>query len=105
MINWLKSFLDNRTFGVARDSRWPTARKYHLKIQDKCQACGKRKNLEVHHCTPVHKDPTQELNPQNFITLCSTCHLLFGHLGSWYSYNEFVREDSLVMRGKILNRP
>lgn len=104
-MNWLHSLFQDRTFGAVRDPRWPTARKFHLKIQDKCQACGKKKSLEVHHITPVHKDPSKELNPQNLITLCSTCHLLFGHLGSWYSHNEFVKEDSLVMRSKILNRP
>lgn len=104
-MNWLLSLFQDRTFGVARDSRWATVRKYHLKIHDKCQACDKKKDLEVHHVVPVFKDKSLELEPTNLITLCDNCHLLFGHLGSWHSYNEFVREDALVMRSKILNRP
>jgi len=104
-MNWLLSLFQDRTFGVARSPKWREVRKEHLKIQDKCQACLKKKDLEVHHIIPVHKEKYLELNPDNLITLCSSCHILFGHLGSFLSHNIFVREDALVMRSKVLRRP
>ena len=101
-MNWRT---EDRTFGVARDSRWPVARKAHLEQFPKCKVCGKDKKLEVHHKIPVHVDPKKELDPSNFMTLCEPHHFLFGHLCSWYSYNDFVDEDCAYFNKKITSRP
>lgn len=88
-----------------RSPKWKTVRKNHLKTHNKCESCEVKKNLEVHHVVPVHVDPTRELDPSNFMTLCESCHLLFGHLMNWKSYNENVREDCAKITAKIKNRP
>ncbi len=42
-----------------------------------CQECGKPSNgdIQAHHITPVHKDPSKILDSNNGITLCEKCHL------------------------------
>jgi len=60
--------------------------------------CGyKGKKLHVHHIKPFHLHPQLELDPRNLITLCEARgrdhHLLLGHLGTWESYNEHIRDD------------
>jgi hypothetical protein len=51
-------------------------------------------------------DPGLELHPDNLITLCADpCHLMFGHLMSWSSWNEWVRADSAAYLNRIKNRP
>ena len=50
----------------------------------------------------------KELDENNLITLCdgkSRCHLLFGHLLSWKSFNPNVVEDCKIWSEKINNRP
>jgi 5-methylcytosine-specific restriction endonuclease McrA len=89
-----------------RSPRWQTIRKEHLKKQPRCQACGKRKDLEVHHIVPVHMNPEKELDPSNLITLCSnSCHIMFGHLMDFKSYNLKVKEDCAEWMNKITDRP
>ena len=39
-----------------------------------CQACGSSERLTAHHITPISKDPSRALDPQNGITLCLDCH-------------------------------
>lgn len=73
--------------------------------------CGGEEKLEVHHIRPFHLHPDLELDPDNLITLCeaghdgSNCHLLFGHLGNFKSFNVDVRADAAHMGEKIENRP
>jgi len=70
------------------------------------KACGRKEDLEVHHIIPVHKDPSKELDPNNLITLCGkTCHLMFGHLMDYKSWNPNVEEDSELYLSKIKMRP
>lgn len=89
-----------------RSSRWQTVRKDHLKNYPSCIACGRTSKLEVHHKVPVHLDPESELDPSNLVTLCADpCHLLFGHLMNFKSYNKDVVEDSAVYLNKVKNRP
>lgn len=80
-----------------RSPQWRRVRNMHLETQAECQACGVRKNLEVHHVLPFHLYPETELLPANLITLCETpshnCHFLFGHSLDWRSYNPTVRQD------------
>lgn len=101
MLNWFKKKLDN----YSRSPKWSIARKEHLKIQPICQACNRQKNLEVHHIIPYQIDKTKELDFNNLITLCDTCHLLFGHLMNYKSWNENVVADCQLFSYKIKNRP
>lgn len=91
---------------AARSSKWSEVRKQHLKTSPNCIACGRNSKLEVHHKIPVHLNPELELEPSNLVTLCADpCHLLFGHLMNFKSYNKMVVEDSMVYLNKVKNRP
>ena len=90
-----------------RSGKWPHARAEHLVLFPTCAACGGVKLLEVHHKKPYHEHPDLELDPKNFITLCNYhgCHLIIGHLCSWYSYNPHVEEDAAAYLKKVQSRP
>jgi hypothetical protein len=91
---------------ATRSSKWSAVRKQHLKENSFCLACGKNTKLEVHHKIPVHISPELELDPSNLVTLCADpCHILFGHLMSFRSYNKTVIEDCSVYLSKVKNRP
>jgi 5-methylcytosine-specific restriction endonuclease McrA len=108
MFQFLKTFFSRQKddLSVARSSDWPKVRKEHLKTQPFCQACGTIKDLEVHHIEPVHLVPQKELDVNNLITLCgSRCHLLFGHLMDYKSWNTNVVEDTNIFYNKIQKRP
>lgn len=97
--------------GSRRDSKWPKVRAEHLKNNPNCLACGGDKQLEVHHVVPFHLDKSLELDPNNLVTLCESksngvhCHLAFGHIGSFRSFNADVRQDASAWRNKIESRP
>lgn len=111
MISLFKSLFhllspDPTLFGAVRSSEWPLTRRIHLKVEPYCQVCRSTTSLNVHHIKPFHLFPFLELDPQNLITLCDDkCHILFGHLGSFYSYNPSIKEDALLWRNKITQRP
>lgn len=88
-----------------RSNQWSVVRKEHLKKEPHCMACGSVKKLEVHHIEPFHINPERELDLTNLITLCSSCHLTFGHLMDYTSWNSSVREDTSVYYQKVINRP
>jgi len=89
-----------------RSYKWSKVRKNHLKKQPTCAACGGSKKLEVHHITPVHVNPELELEPDNLITLCADpCHIMFGHLKNWKSWNSDVIVDCEAYLKKIKERP
>lgn len=91
---------------ATRSPKWQKVRKEHLEKYPACIACGRDKKLEVHHKIPVHIDPMLELDPANLVTLCADpCHLLFGHLMNFKSYNKMVIEDCSVYLDKVKNRP
>lgn len=91
---------------AVRSSQWKKVRQEHLKEFSKCAVCGKTKDLEVHHIQPVHLKPELELDPENLITLCSnSCHLLFGHLMDFKSWNPKIIEDALAFKNRISKRP
>lgn len=89
----------------SRSSLWNTCRKNHLKIQPACAACGSYKKIQVHHIEPFHVNPARELDPTNMITLCSNCHLVFGHLMDYSSWNSNIIQDAAVYYTKVQNRP
>lgn len=113
MLQRLLTFLgltnaDVRLF-TSRHKDWPKVRASHLKLHPCCAACGRKDFLEVHHRMPVHLVPELELDPDNLVTLCEgpsvNCHLLFGHLGHWKSWNENVRQDAATWLMKRQHRP
>jgi hypothetical protein len=88
-----------------RSGRWPAVRDKFIRQNPTCAACGKRDTLEAHHVVPFQEAPALELDPGNLITLCRTCHLVFGHLGDWASWNPEVRVDASAYLAKRLQRP
>ena len=99
------------TFGMARSPKWAEVRKEWLRGHPVCAVCGGAKKLSVHHQQPFHLFPEKELDFNNLITLCESgkggvnCHLHFGHLGNFQSYNTNVETDTDIWRIKIKNRP
>ena len=93
----------------ARSSKWEEVRAGFLKKYPVCAACGSKRGLNVHHITPFNVDKSLELVENNFITLCgwlgNNCHLRFGHLFNFRSWNTDVRRDAEIWRSKIENRP
>jgi 5-methylcytosine-specific restriction endonuclease McrA len=85
-----------------RSWKWPRVRATHLEREPRCIACGRDKDLEVHHVVPYHLDPSRELDDGNLITLCADpCHLVHGHLMSWLRWNPSVREDCRTYAAKL----
>ncbi len=91
-----------------RSHRWPAVRRRFLAGKT-CAVCDGTANLEAHHVHPVHLFPERELVESNLIALCEApghnCHLIFGHLGSWHSFNASVRWDAKQWSRKIKRRP
>jgi hypothetical protein len=76
-----------------RAHAWRIVRKAHLEKEPCCQACGRTKNLIVHHVIPVSFDPKRELDPDNLLTLCKNpCHIVFGHYMDYHCCNLQVRK-------------
>ena len=98
-----------KLFGAARSSQWSRVRRDFLKSHPSCAVCGRSKELSVHHKQPFHLFPHRELDPVNLITLCESagmnCHITFGHLGNFKSYNETIEDDVPIWKLKIQNRP
>jgi 5-methylcytosine-specific restriction enzyme A len=96
---------------AARSGHWPTVRKHHLTLHPTCAVCGGSEKLDVHHIRPFHLHPDLELDPNNLVTLCEAnkggvnCHLLFGHLGNFRSFNVEVLADADHWHTKIKTRP
>jgi len=94
-----------RGIPLGRASGWSALSRKYREENPHCAVCGTLQNVEVHHVIPYHIDPQLELQEFNLISLCRHDHFLFGHLGSWHSYNREVRADAAEMRGKIETRP
>jgi len=77
---------------IQNPSEWREIRKAALaRDGHRCQTCGTRKRLEVHHRVPVYKAPEMELVLSNTVTLCRHCHYYLGHRGEgWKSYDPFI---------------
>lgn len=100
---WL--FTKKIRFAV-RSPEWSGVRKQHLEKYPYCAACGRNKKLEVHHIEPVHLNPDRELDLDNLITLCDDpCHIVFGHLMNYKSWNKNVVDDCKVYLNKVKNKP
>lgn len=91
-----------------RSPEWPRVEKEHLAKQPRCAVCEGRKKLQVHHIKPYHIHPELELDPNNLITLCeagTSCHLVFGHLGDFHSFNVTVVIDAAAWNMRFHDRP
>jgi 5-methylcytosine-specific restriction enzyme A len=90
---------------LTRSSGWWDVRETRITLdRGMCRACGKSKQLQVHHIKPFHIEPELELDIDNTITLCLRCHLFLGHLDWFKSSNPDVVADSKTMLTKIENR-
>ena len=110
MIKKVTDFVQGKApLTAKRSSSWPKIRKAFLIQNQCCAVCGKTRSLEVHHIIPFHVRPDLELELTNLIVLCegvtTNCHLFFGHLNNYVSYNVAVREDALTWNHKIKTRP
>ena len=89
--------------GFPRSPKWRALRNAHIVKEPWCRKCGGTENLEVHHVDPFHIDPSKELDPSNFLTLCEKigieCHLKHGHCGNWKWFNPQVRASLSPMPG------
>ena len=98
-----------RAQGAKRSKDWPRVRRVHLARYPRCEVCGAARNCVPHHVDPFHLFPERELDPSNLITLCEgpgvNCHLLFGHLNNFASYNPLCIEDVDCWHEKIGSRP
>lgn len=108
----VKDVLQGKTsVAKPRSDKWPKVRKEHLAKWPLCAVCNGQEKLEVHHKMPFHLHPAMELDPTNLITLCESkhdginCHLLFGHLGSFKSFNSGIVQDASIWNQKISKRP
>jgi len=93
--------------GVGRSSKWPKIRADFLKLNPNCEVCGGNKKISIHHKKPFHLFPELETSPDNLISLCEKngCHLRFGHLYSFLSYNPDIEADASDWYLKIKTRP
>lgn len=94
-----------------RSHHWTKVANDHLALHPFCAACGcqVRKLLNVHHIKPFHVYPELELDERNLITLCESathnCHLIFGHLLNWRSWNAEVVFYANQYAMLVANRP
>ena len=54
---------------------------------EKCQRCGSKKKLEVHHIIPYRE--TQDNSLENLVTLCASCHKAVEHRGEGWQLSLF----------------
>ena len=86
-------------------SQWKHVRAAHLNKFPACEACGRTRNVEVHHIIPVAVNPRRKLDPDNLMTLCATpCHIVFGHLMCYHCYNKDVRRMVAAYRVAVSKR-
>ena len=106
IIYRIRDWFRGAYFG-SRNSRWSSVRKMFISMHPHCAVCGGLNKLEVHHIKSFHEHPDLELDFDNMIVLCEKygCHLRFGHLYSYKSWNENIVTDPKIWREKIANRP
>ena len=96
--------------GLQRSGKWSSFKKdFEILHPKQCAVCGNRK-CSLHHIEPFSKNPSRELDNTNVIWLCEGMgtlqhHRGMGHLGSFLSWNEDIRNDAFVWNSKINNRP
>jgi 5-methylcytosine-specific restriction endonuclease McrA len=91
--------------GLVRSPQWPAVRRRWIKDHPNCCVCEIDRDLDVHHIEPFHVNPSRELDPSNFATCCTRCHLLVGHLGRWDSWNREFLRIAREIRMLVMSRP
>ena len=97
MLSWLRRRTEE-LFGAGRTGKWPAARAAHIRREPMCQACGRAKDLEVHHILPVNAGGDELPPPEGLITLCRDCHYTVGHACNWRSWRPDVRRLAQALR-------
>lgn len=107
IIQWIKDWWRGIPSLGGRSSQWPKTRKAFLAKNPYCAVCGTNKKISCHHKKPFHLFPELENDPSNLISLCEKngCHLRFGHLYSFLSYNPDIEKDAEIYYKKIKTRP
>jgi 5-methylcytosine-specific restriction endonuclease McrA len=94
LLTFLLLALPIASDAAERSPRWPAVRRAYLADHPTCEACGSRRELQVHHVFPFAQWPERELDRGNLITLCDDCHLEVGHWGNYRTMNPCVREHA-----------
>ena len=101
-VRIVQSALRERAKAKTRSPHWATVRDHWLATNPTCAACGSRVRCQVHHIVPFSNDPSRELDPTNFITLCMSRrhedHLHIGHGGKFSNYNPNVVVHAIALR-------
>ena len=89
-----------------RNPAWEKESRAWLQTHNECEASGSKDNLTVHHVKPVHLYPELEMEPKNWMALCTDwmsfdLHRMVGHLGNWSHFNPHARELAASMRFHI----
>jgi hypothetical protein len=89
-----------------RSPRWALLRKAHLLFQPKCMVCDSSIGVQVHHIMPFNEDPSQELNPNNLISLCvfNLCHSEIGHGDNFRYYNPVLLDLISIYKQGLITR-
>lgn len=94
--------VDVPIFEGDRSSQWQAVRDAFVRKYPACEACGSKRELNVHHVRPFALWPELELVESNLITLCREHHFRIGHdpdgpwkpkKPSWSESNRSVRRD------------
>ena len=90
----------------ARSKDWEEISTKFLSAHPECECCGAPSEI-AHHILPFSEHPELELDEMNLGAVCvrHCCHLMWGHLGCYRSYNPAFREDAAHMLAKIKSRP
>jgi|SRR5271157_3567694 len=106
----IRKSIDPGSNGESRSPEWPKVRAAWLEKNPACAICGATSGrINVHHIKDFHNNPSLELDPTNFITLCEnnkwlSCHLCCGHLGSFKSININVVKDAAYIKEMLSHK-
>lgn len=107
ILAYLRDKISGRTpKGFKRSPKWYDLQQEIIKAHPYCSVCGRKDRLQVHHIIPFHIDSSLELDPENCRVLCArkkvlNCHLIFGHLGDFSSWNPSLDADIAYWRVKL----
>lgn len=69
-------------FGIYPENWAEIKRRVLARDGHRCQNCGGRTELHVHHIVPINKGGTSD--PNNLVTICRACHtMIHPHMRTW----------------------
>ena len=114
ILKTIRKIKDPVSHGEKRSPKWEAVRKEFLEKNPTCAVTGfsakdKGVALEIHHKKPFHLHPELELDPNNLITLARKCpwgniHIMYGHLGSFKSFNPNIEEDATYIKKMLSHK-